>query len=426
MPLASPTGCPVTHQSVPISTLLTRRNATQVDLDEAIEFIEQFHGENPDTGDSGHRVAQVRTSVLTSGTYRHTSAELAWGARVAWRNNARCIGRLYWNSLHIRDARSVRDADGIAAHCGMHLQIAANAGKIRPVVTIFAPEEPDLPGPQIWNDQLIRYAGYRHADGSVLGDPRYVAFTDAVTAMGWQPPPTQGAFDVLPLVVETADEGPRLYPLDSHDVLEVPLSHPDLAWFADLGLRWHAVPAISNMRLRIGGISYPAAPFNGWYMGTEIGARNLVDPDRYDVTESVAERLGLDMSSEQTLWRDRAVIEINRAVLHSFNAAGVTITDHHTESQRFLTHLDKEEKAGRSCPADWSWIVPPISGGLTPVFHRYYDEGVSGPQFELTPQAAARGVTGWPAQVAPAGGNGRKLLASVPGETTAARSRISQ
>jgi nitric-oxide synthase len=34
----------------------------------------------------------------------------------------------------------------------------------------------------------------------------------------------------------------------------------------------------------------------------------------------------------------------------------------------------KEEKAGRRCPADWSWIVPPVSGGLTPVYHRYYDE----------------------------------------------------
>jgi nitric-oxide synthase len=33
------------------------------------------------------------------------------------------------------------------------------------------------------------------------------------------------------------------------------------------------------------------------------------------------------------------------------------------------------------CPADWSWIVPPISGSATPVFHRYYDEGVAGPRF---------------------------------------------
>jgi nitric-oxide synthase len=175
--------------------------------------------------------------------------------------------------------------------------------------------------------------------------------------------------------------------LAPEDVLEVELSHPEQAWFAELGLRWHAVPAISNMRLQIGGVSYPAAPFNGWYMGTEIGARNLVDVDRYDIVDTVAERLHLDRSSEQTLWRDTAVIEINRAVLHSFNAAGVTITDHHTESRRFLTHLGREERAGRTCPADWSWIVPPISGALTPVFHQHYDAESPGPQFVTDPDA---------------------------------------
>ena len=37
------------------------------------------------------------------------------------------------------------------------------------------------------------------------------------------------------------------------------------------------MPAISNMPLSIGGVTYPAAPFNGWYLGTEIGARNLAD-----------------------------------------------------------------------------------------------------------------------------------------------------
>ena len=31
------------------------------------------------------------------------------------------------------------------------------------------------------------------------------------------------------------------------------------------------------------------------------------------------------------------------------------------------------------------WIVPPMSGALTPVFHRYYDEDVTGPQFITDP-----------------------------------------
>ena len=309
---------------------------------------------------------------------------------MAWRNNARCIGRLYWNSLQVRDLRDVVAATEVAEQCRRHLRMAGNEGRIRPVISIFAPDAPGRRGPRIWNEQLIRYAGYRRTDGSVLGDPRYLPFTERVRELGWTPPARPGAFDVLPLVIDTDRGRAAAVPLPAEDVLEVTLSHPDLDWFAELGLRWHAVPAISNMQLRIGGITYPAAPFNGWYMGTEIGARNLVDADRYDLTATVGERLGLDMSSEQTLWRDRAVIEINRAVLHSFNRAGVSITDHHTESQRFLTHVAREEKSGRVCPADWSWIVPPISGALTPVFHQYYDDEIGGPQFVADPEAAGR------------------------------------
>jgi nitric-oxide synthase len=176
------------------------------------------------------------------------------------------------------------------------------------------------------------------------------------------------------LLISRGDAEPELHDLPADAVQEVPLTHPEFAWFADLRLRWHAVPAISNMPLEVGGIVYPAAPFNGWYLGTEIGARNLTDADRYDLLPVIAGRLGLDTSTERTLWRDRAMLEMVRAVQHSFDTAGVTMADHHTESQRFLAHVAREESAGRSCPADWSWIVPPVSGGLTPVYHRYYDE----------------------------------------------------
>jgi nitric-oxide synthase len=165
--------------------------------------------------------------------------------------------------------------------------------------------------------------------------------------------------------------------------------HPYLEWFADLRLRWHAVPAISNMPLRIGGITYPAAPFNGWYLNTEIGARNLADADRYDLLPVIAHRMGLDTRSPRTLWKDRALVELVAAVQHSFDRSGVTLTDHHTESERFLTHVAREEAAGRRCPADWSWIVPPMSGGLTPVYHRYYDDPEPGTTPIFLPPAVA-------------------------------------
>ncbi|MGW1677843.1 nitric oxide synthase oxygenase [Saccharopolyspora sp. NPDC002376] len=372
-----------------------RRAVPPVDMQEAEEFLRLFHTENRDSGSLQQRLDRVRYEVETVGTYRHTAEELTFGARVAWRNSARCIGRLYWRSLKVRDLRDVRTAAGVAGHCLEHLRMATNNGKIRPVISVFPPEMPQRPAPRIWNEQLVRYAGYQRSDGSVLGDPRYARFTEAMTGFGWRPP-RRGAFDVLPLVVETAEEGPRMFGLPPDSVLEVPMSHPDLPWFAELGLRWHAVPVISNMRLSIGGVSYPAAPFNGWYMGTEIGARNFADTDRYDMISVVAERLGLDISSEDTLWRDRALVELNRAVLHSYGKAGVTITDHHTESQRFLTHLAKEESAGRKCPVDWSWIVPPMSGSLTPVFHRYYDESHQLPNFHLDDDATRRAVDGGP------------------------------
>lgn len=385
----------------PIHQPASRPRGT-VDEAEAVEFVELFHAENPDAGPAAPRVGWVRSEIELTGTYQHTSAELAFGARVAWRNSARCIGRLYWRGMKVRDLRAVRSPAEIADRCAEHLRIAHNGGRVRPVITVFAPDAPGRPGPRIWNEQLIRYAGYRRPDGTVLGDPRYAGFTEAVTRMGWRPPPTPSAFDPLPLAV-SADGETHLAALPADAVAEVALTHPEHAWFAELGLRWHAVPAISGMRLSVGGVDYPAAPFNGWYMGTEIGARNLTDPDRYDLLPEVARRLGLDTTNNRSLWRDVALVEINRAVLHSYAEAGVTISDHHTESERFLRHLDKEERAGRTCPADWSWIVPPVSGGLTPVFHRYYDTTHLKPEFvtdEEGTRAALEGIP--PTTVAPA------------------------
>ena len=352
----------------------------QVDPAAAEEFLALFQAENPAAAPIGPRVEEVRAQIERYGTYAHTTAELTFGARVAWRNSSRCIGRLYWRSLQVRDRRHVTTAAQLAGEAFAHLRVATNSGRVRPTLTVFAPTTPERPGPRIWNEQLIRYAGYRQPDGTVIGDPRYADFTSAVRDLGWPGGPGT-PFDVLPLVVQVPGEGPALFDLPRDVVLEVPLSHPRYPWFSELGLRWHAVPAISNMCLEIGGVCYPAAPFNGWYMGTEIGARNLADVHRYDVVPVVARRLGLDTASERSLWRDQVLVELNIAVLHSFDAAGVTMADHHTESHRFLTHLAREERAGRITPADWSWIVPPISGAATPVFHRYYENADLRPNY---------------------------------------------
>jgi nitric-oxide synthase len=295
-------------------------------------------------------------------------------ARLAWRNNARCIGRLFWESLHLFDERSAGSPNEVFEACVRHLEYASNGGRIRSAVTVFASADPGEIGIRLWNTQLIRYAGYCAADGSVLGDPDQVAFTARVMEMGWQPPRDRSAFDVLPLVVDYPGHKLCWFDLPRHAVLEVPISHPEFRWFAELGLKWHAVPAVSDRVLVASSHRFTAAPFSGHYMGTEIASRNFGDDSRYNLLPIIAERMGIDRSKRSMLWKDRALVEINTAVLHSFQMAGVTIVDHHTASAQFMQHVVREEKCGRKVPGDWSWLVPPMSSSACPVFHRYYDD----------------------------------------------------
>ncbi|WP_084700961.1 nitric oxide synthase oxygenase [Streptacidiphilus anmyonensis] len=348
----------------------------------AESFVRRFARENPGHVDPDQRVHEIAASVTATGTYTHTPEELAYGARVAWRNSARCIGRLYWQNLTVRDLRDVTHPDDIAQECVQHLRLATNSGRIRPVISVFAPDRPDRPAARLLNEQLVRYAD----------DPRSAQHARILRELGWKG--GEERFEVLPLLVQTRPHSaPEFYELPEDAVLEVPLGHPGHSGFAALGLRWHAVPAVSDMTLEIGGVSYPAAPFNGWYMGTEIGSRNLGDTDRYDLLPAVADLFGLDTRDERTLWRDRALVELNLAVLHSFERAGVTIADHHSESRRFLAHIEREERHGRTVPADWSWIVPPLSGSATAVFHRYYDppDPSATPAFRHRPTPWAEG-----------------------------------
>ena len=353
----------------------------------AERFITMFHSENQ-AGPPDRRLRQVRREIETTGTYWHTPAEREFGARVAWRNSSRCIGRLYWHSLRVHDRREVTAAADIAAESVRHLRQATNGGRIRPVITVFAPDAPGRPGPRILSSQLIRYAGYQAADGIVLGDPANTDITRVARCLGWPGGRPAGRFDILPLLVQEAGAPVTRHELPADEVLEVPIRHPEFGWFADLELRWYAVPVISDMYLDVGGVCYPAAPFNGWYMCTEIGSRDLGDSGRYDQLPVIARRMGLSTASDRTLWKDKAMTELNLAVLHSFSRAGVTISDHHTESVRFLQHVEREERQGRACPADWTWIVPPAASSATPVFHRYYQDFDQAPNFYRHPAPA--------------------------------------
>jgi nitric-oxide synthase len=325
------------------------------------------------------RRSQIKREIATSGTYQISTEELEFAAKIAWRNNARCIGRRMWKNLIVRDLRHLRTEEEIFEGCVEHLRVGYNDGKLRPVLTVFAPRQPGQPGIRLWNHQLIRYAGYRQADGSVIGDSHSVELTERVMAMGWKG--GGGHFDILPLVVQLPGGEPTMFELPEDVRREVPISHPEHEWFADLGLRWYAVPALCDMALDAAGLQFTAAPFSGWYMGTEIAARNFGDESRYNLLPLVARRLGLDTSSDRTLWKDRALVELNIAVLHSYKKHGVAMVDHHAATRDFMRFVDNEETCGRTPYTDWSWIVPPVSGSACPVFHRDFEDRTVKPNY---------------------------------------------
>ena len=373
---------------------------------------QQFY-ESPELAHiSADRRSEVLDDIDRAGTYDATTDELLIGAKLAWRNHARCIGRMSWRALQMIDARDVRTAEEVAEVCWHHLRVSTNGGRIRPVITVFPAREQNGDHFRIWSPQLIRYAGYGKPDGSVVGDPLNAALTERVQRMGWRGAGTP--FDVLPVVIQAPGEPPKLFDVPADAVLEVPITHPRLDWFGGLGLRWHANPAVSNMSLEVGGLSYPASPFSGWYVSSEIGARNLSDTCRYDMLPVIAGKMGLDVSTTRSLWKDRALVELNEAVLHSFLNAGVHIVDHHRIAQQFADYVDREHRHGRAVPAQWSWVNPPLSSSTTPTFHREYDP----PNSEIRPNFVYQDTAPTVCPAARPGRSGRR-----PGSLAAARSR---
>ncbi len=331
--------------------------------DEAHAFLRQFYFEHGAPAAFDSRWAAVSASIEATGTYAHTYEELAFGARLAWRNSARCIGRFFWKTLRVRDLRHLRTAEDMFAAIVEHLELATGDGDITPVITVFPTGEPHI---RILNPQLILYAGHRQRDGSVVGDPKNVELTEIATRLGWSGAGTR--FDILPVMIQIGDALPRVFELPRHAVLEVSLTHPRCEAFAGLGLRWFAVPAVSGMALDIGGVQFTAAPSNGFYMGTEIGSLNLADPSRYDELKRVGRAMGHDTTGADPLWRDQAVLDLNVAVLHSFAKAGVRILDHHTMSDFFVKFREAEARAKRPSYGHWAWVMPPMGGNLSPVW----------------------------------------------------------
>jgi nitric-oxide synthase len=346
-------------------------------LQKATDFLQSFGKEN-DLQDLSQRLEQVQAEISAEGTYSLTEEELAYGAKAAWRNSNRCIGRLFWKSLKVRDRRTLSTPEEIFEDLMEHLDFATNGGKVRSTISIY-PAANASAEIRILNKQLIRYAGYSLPNGQVLGDPDSLEFTKYCQALGWESDGT--AFDVLPVVIQVEGKKPQWFSIPEEKVLRVPISHPEFSWMKEMNLQWYAVPVISDMRLEIGGLNFTTAPFNGWYMLTEIAVRNLADSHRYNLLPQLAEKMNLDTRHPRSMWKDKALLVLQEAVLHSYQEFGVTLVDHHTASEQFLEFCKLEESKGRAVQAEWSWIVPPTAGSTMGVFHQEWDNQMLSPNF---------------------------------------------
>lgn len=339
-------------------------------MHETINFLTLYKQENHLSKTwLDNRLQQVKED----GEYVPTTEELTFGARVAWRNSNKCIGRLFWQSLHVFDERTLVEEKEIFKALVRHIDFATNEGKIRPAITVFHPTRV-----RILNHQLIRYAGYETSTG-VIGDPHSIAFTNVCMELGWEPPKTD--FEILPLVIQVDDKKPEVFEIPKKHVLEVEMTHPEYESFKELGLKWYAVPIISDMRFDCGGVDFQAAPFNGWYMGTEIGARNFADTKRFNYLPKVADCLGINRDTNASLWKDRALVELNIAVLYSFKEASVSIVDHHTAAQQFKLFQEQEGKSERDVTGNWTWLVPPLSPATTHIFHEPIPNIINKPNY---------------------------------------------
>ncbi len=145
-----------------------------------------------------NRLNEIQKQLVTQGHYTHTNEELVHGAKIAWRNSNRCIGRLFWDNLNVVDQRHLDTEAEIMQALFSHIEAATNQGRIRPFITVFS-QKKTLESARIWNNQLIRYAGYQTAQG-ILGDPDSLKFTEVCMKLGWEP--KFGRFDILPIVIQ--------------------------------------------------------------------------------------------------------------------------------------------------------------------------------------------------------------------------------
>ena len=262
--------------------------------------------------------------------------------------------------------------------------MAFNDGKIRPSAVVFEQrrwDKRETTGIRIWNGTLLSFAGHKLDNGDIVGDPKNSFLTEVAKKMGWTS--GGGMFDLLPLIITDANQRTEMFQLpDDIQGYIVDIFHPQIDAITNLGLKWYAMPSVSSMMLEAGGIQYTSAPVSGYFMDSEVSVLDMLATQRYNLLEPVGRAMGLDVSSNMSYWKADVCTELTKAVGSSYREAGVTLVDHFTMSEEFLTFMAGEIKTRGGCPADWLWIVPAMSSGITPVFHQEMARYMMSPSYE--------------------------------------------
>lgn len=183
-------------------------------------------------------------------------------------STSKCIGRISWNTLEVRDCRHIEKPEGIIREIEKHLEIATAGTNLQSVMTVFRPRRPDEPwGIRFWSDQLVRYACYidEHDPSKTMGDTANKHITKFLIEKGlWTPPPPEKRteHDVLPVVFKMPGyDKPFVHQFDEKFVYEAAITHPDYPDDVEkLGHKWAAVPAICSFNVNIG-TSHPQQGF---------------------------------------------------------------------------------------------------------------------------------------------------------------------
>ena len=337
------------------------------------EFYKNYYNDTANSRPSiskEDRLKEVFEAINATGTYEHTEDELGWAARTAWRNSARCVGRSMWKTLAVKDERHLKTPRQIFNKIVEHFRFTHNGGNIIPTAVVFDQRRSDKrPGIRIWNRLILSFAGHTQENGEIVGDPSNVFLTDLAKEMGWKPKAT--AFELLPLIITDANENTEWFelPEDLKGYL-IDIKHSSIPAISELGIKWYAIPSVSFMLLEAGGIHYTGIPVAGFYQDTEVSIMDLLATSRYNLLETVGRAMNLDVNVNTSYWKSVVGLEFTRAVYESYKNAGVTMVDHFTISERFQSFMKEELELRGGCPADWVWIVPPLSSGVVPTFHQ--------------------------------------------------------